>query len=187
MVRDTQTPATIRPTVEFSFVGIASPHNRLYEPSRAVSIEENKALILRIVEAINKGGTTFVAKAPEFYSDDIVLHDAHSQDIRGLHDYVERHIKHLFEVFPDASVAVEDTFAEGDKVVSRMTITGTQTGEIHHFPFDLHATNKRVRIDAIYIQRISGGKVAEEWEKQDTLGVMRQLGYELSPTASEGT
>ncbi len=167
-------------------MGIVSPHNRLYEPSKPVSIEENKALVLRIVEAINKGGAAFMAKAPEFYADDIVLHDAHSQDIRGLHDYVERHVKHLFDVFPDASVAVEDIVAEGDKVVSRMTITGTQTGEIHHFPFDLHATNKKVRIDAIYIQRISGGKVVEEWEKQDTLGVMRQLGYELSLKASEG-
>ncbi len=112
--------------------------------------------MLRIVEAL-KGGAAFVSKAPEFYAEDIMLHDAHSQDIRGIHDYIEQHVKHLFEVFPDASVAVEDIIAEGDRVVTRMSIAGTQTGQVHHPRLDLHATNKKVRMDAIYIDRISRG------------------------------
>ncbi len=137
--------------------------------------------MLRIVEALKKGGAAFMARAPEFYAEDIVLHDAHGKDIRGLHDYVQQHIKHLFDVFPDASVRVEDIIAEGDKVVGRLTIAGKQTGWIHHPLLDLRATNKRVKIDAIYIDRISGGKVVEEWEKQDTMGVMQQLGFTLVP------
>ncbi len=159
-------------------------HNHVTDQTndrKSVSVEQNRALVLRIVETLGKGGAAFIARAPEFYAEDIVLHDARSQDIRGLHDYVEQHVKHLFDVFPDASVTVEDIIAEGDKVVGRMTITGTQTGQIHHPQLDLRATNKKVRIDAIYIDRISEGKIVEEWEKQDTMGVMQQLGFVLVP------
>ncbi len=150
-----------------------------------MSAEDNRALFLRIVEELKKGGKSFVAKAPEFYADDIILHDAHSQEIRGLHDYIERHVKHFFDAFPDFSVVVEDIVAEGDRVVGRLTITGTQSGQIHHDQLDLYATNKKVRIEAVYIERISGGKIVEEWEKQDTAGVLQQLGFILTPPKSD--
>ncbi len=146
-----------------------------------MSAEGNKALVLRLVDALNKDRAAVVSKAPEFLANDIVLHDAHGQDIRGIHDYVERHLGHLFEVYPDARVAVEDIIAEGDKVVARMTITGTQAAEIHHPLVDVPVTGMKVHMDVVYIERIAGGKIAEEWEKQDTLGVVRQLGFALMP------
>ena len=42
-----------------------------------------------------------------------------------------------------------------------------------HSPLD---TGKRVTITGITISRIEGGKVVEEWEEVDRLGLMQQLG-----------
>ncbi len=149
---------------------------------KSVLAKENKALVLRLVDALNRDREAIVSKASEFLADDIVLHDAHGQDIRGIHDYVERHLRHLFEVYPDASIAVEDIIAEGDKVVARMNITGTQAREIHHPLLDVPVTGRKVKMDVVYIERIAGDKIVEEWERQDTMGVLKQLGFAIMPT-----
>jgi predicted ester cyclase len=40
----------------------------------------------------------------------------------------------------------------------------------------IRPTNKKVAISGIMIDRVVGGRIAEEWEESDTLGMMQQLG-----------
>jgi predicted ester cyclase len=75
-------------------------------------------------------------------------------------------------VFPDIHFTVDDIFVEGDKVALRWTLRGTHKGEFAGVP----PTNKQVAIWGISVDRISGGKIAETWERYDTLGLMQQLG-----------
>ncbi len=75
---------------------------------------------------------------------------------------------------------VEDQLAEGDKVVSRCTLTGTHRGEWVGIP----PTCKRVSIETISIQRWRGGKMVEAWLAMDMLGWMQQLG--VVPTPGQG-
>jgi len=74
--------------------------------------------------------------------------------------------------FPDFQFTVEDTIAEGDKVVCRMSIQGTHRGEFMGIP----PTGKRINLGAIDILRIANGRIVEHWGQSDMLGLMQKLG-----------
>ena len=65
--------------------------------------------------------------------------------------------------FPDIHVAVEDAIANGDKVVVRLTFSGTHTGLLMGMP----PTGKFVMITGVAIDRIENGKVVEHWVNRD--------------------
>jgi predicted ester cyclase len=67
--------------------------------------------------------------------------------------------------------------AEGDKVVVRYTVEGTQQGEL----LGVLPTGKHFRISGICIYRLAEGKIAEQWEQMDMLGLMQQLGVIPAP------
>jgi predicted ester cyclase len=79
--------------------------------------------------------------------------------------------------FPDLHFTVEDMIAEGDKVVARITMSGTQQGAFMGIP----PTGKHVAFTAIDINRIAGGKSVEHWWEMDALGLMQQLGVVPAP------
>ncbi len=66
-------------------------------------------------------------------------------------------------LFPDLSFVVDEQVSEGDRVVSRWTLTGTHRG-------------RRVRLWGIVISRFHDGKIVEDWAASDTLTLARQLG-----------
>jgi steroid delta-isomerase-like uncharacterized protein len=67
---------------------------------------------------------------------------------------------------------IEEIFSADDRVVVRWTGSGTHVAEVNGIP----ATGKKIRVDAITIHRLVGGKIAETWEVWDTLGFLQQLG-----------
>jgi steroid delta-isomerase-like uncharacterized protein len=74
---------------------------------------------------------------------------------------------------PDLRATVEDMIAEGDKVVTRWTVRGTHQGETEEFG---PPTGRQFEIKGLTMHRIEGGKIVEEWEGYDNLGVLQQLG-----------
>jgi steroid delta-isomerase-like uncharacterized protein len=139
-----------------------------------VSAEENKALARRSwEEVINRKD---LAAIEECYAPDFVWHEP-DQEVRG-YEQARRFVSPFFEGFPDINVTVEDAIAEGDQVVTRYTIRGTHRGETEEFG---PPTDKRMELEGITIHRFEGGKIVEEWERYDNLGVMQQLG--LAPEA----
>ena len=78
----------------------------------------------------------------------------------------------LFAAFPDGRFTVEDTIAEGDRVVSRYTFRGTHQG-----PFrGLSPTGKPLTFTGNEIHRIVDGRIVEQWSEFDSSGVAQQLG-----------
>jgi predicted ester cyclase len=71
------------------------------------------------------------------------------------------------------NVTVEDVIAEGDKVVTRVTLRGTHQGETEEFG---PPTGRQVELKGITISRIEGGKIVEDWDAYDNLSAMQQLG-----------
>jgi predicted ester cyclase len=61
---------------------------------------------------------------------------------------------------------------EGDKVVTRWTITAVHFGEFMGVP----PTNRRLIMNGIIIDRFVDGRVVEAWESFDMHGLMAQLG-----------
>ena len=74
--------------------------------------------------------------------------------------------------FPDNRHEVEDVIAEGDTVVLRCTLTGTNDGPFMGMP----ATGKKIKVNEIHIYRLKDGKAVEHRVGRDDLGAMRQLG-----------
>jgi predicted ester cyclase len=62
--------------------------------------------------------------------------------------------------------------AEGDRVVTKKTFTGTHTAELNGIP----PTGKRVSITYVDILRLRDGKIIEHWLSMDQLSFMQQLG-----------
>ena len=67
--------------------------------------------------------------------------------------------------------------AEGDKVVTRYTVSSIHQGEF----FGVAATGEQITMSGISIDRFEDGKMVEEWPEYDLLGVMRQIGAVPDP------
>jgi steroid delta-isomerase-like uncharacterized protein len=139
----------------------------------AADEEANKAIMLRAEEFWNTGD---MAIADEVYSVDFVNHDPTAPDVRDLESY-KGFAAAVRAGMPDLHVTPEVIVAEGDKVASCWTATGTQTGELVGIP----PTDIQARWTGITIYRYADGKVVEAWWSKDMAGLLEQLGV-MPPT-----
>ena len=128
--------------------------------------EENKALARRSWESVDNPESL-----DEVYAPDVVWHNP-DQEVRGIEE-ARRFIAMFKTAFPDMSATVEDVVAEGDKVVTRVTLRGTHQGEVEEFG---PPTGRRGEAQGITIHRLEDGKIVEEWNSYDNLSLMQQLG-----------
>jgi steroid delta-isomerase-like uncharacterized protein len=143
-----------------------------------MSAEENKAIVRRMIEeAWNKGN---LAVVEEIVAPSYIGHDpSYPMPIQGS-DGFKQYVSMTRTAFPDFRITVEDLIAEGDKVVGRITVRGTNTGSVMGMP----PTGKQVTISGIFIRRLAGGRFVEGWDAPDTLSLMQQLG--VIPTPQQG-
>ena len=130
-------------------------------------LEKNKTIIRNAYEEIWNQGNLDVAD--ELFAIDYVYHGV--PQIRGP-EGIKQHVAALRSAVPDAHISFDDMIAEGDKVVSRWTSGGTQTGEFMGIP----PSGKQVKFTGIIISRIADGKIVEDWETSDQLGLLQLLG-----------
>ncbi|MEJ1239675.1 ester cyclase [Chryseolinea sp. T2] len=77
----------------------------------------------------------------------------------------------LRPAFPDLTVEIHDQVAEGDKVVSRKTISATHKAKI----FDVLPTGQKIKIEVIDIVRVKDGKYIEHWGINTLQTVLAEL------------
>jgi predicted ester cyclase len=143
-----------------------------------MTAEENKALIRRYYEEIDAAAKDErgASVLDEFIASNFLNHDpspGFTPDLEGL----KQAYNHFLAANPDGYHVVEDMIAEGDKVMTRLSAYGTQTGEL----FGIPPTGKQVSMTAIAIHRVANGKIVEHWSELDNLGMMQQLGVVSSP------
>ncbi len=138
-----------------------------------MSAEENKAIARRGYEAINQKNLDALE---ELAASDIIDHDPAPGQAPGL-EGVKQSFDELLTAFPDVQMSIEDMIAEGDKVVARVSVSGTHQGEF----MGIDPTGNRVTITGIDILRIAEGKIVEHWGNFDDLGMMQQLGVISEP------
>jgi steroid delta-isomerase-like uncharacterized protein len=136
-----------------------------------MSIDSNKALIRQHYETFNAGDLDGFAAT---IAEDSVNHAAIPQ-AQGRHGARSIATK-LRRSFPDMRMTVDDTIAEGDRVVCRVTVTGTHEGALDFVKLQLPATGKRFRTTHIHVFRIANGSIAERWAERDEVGMLQQLG-----------
>jgi steroid delta-isomerase-like uncharacterized protein len=145
-----------------------------------MSTEENKALLRRSVEEIfSAQGDLDVAD--EIYAPNYVGHNPlDSEDVRGPEGAKEQ-ARMYRNAFPDVRLNIEEQIAEGDRVVTRWMGSGTHQGEM----MGIAPTGNQIRVDGITISRIQDGKVVEDWELFNALGLMQQLGAVPTPEEAQ--
>jgi predicted ester cyclase len=104
----------------------------------------------------------------EVVSPDYVLHPEGIRGVEGLTEMVEGYRTAL----ADLTVTVENQLTEGDYVATRTTIRGRHEGEL----MGSAPTGREVEFSALTISRCRDGKIEEEWELADTIGLLRQVG-----------
>jgi predicted ester cyclase len=83
----------------------------------------------------------------------------------------------LKRAFPDLRYTIDDAVVCGDKVIHRLSATGTMKGDFMGIP----ATGKRASWTEIHIGRGVDGRLTEHWAVVDQLGMLVQLGVVPAP------
>ena len=140
--------------------------------------EENKALVRRATDAGNDEGAASIER---FYAADWIGWDSRDGS-KSTREDLRKEMEVVLSGFPDARLAIEDLIAEGDKVVSRLTLTGTHTKESQVYGAP---TGRRISISMIEIDRIANGKIAESWSETSGLGFHYQLTGKPAPSLKQ--
>jgi steroid delta-isomerase-like uncharacterized protein len=134
-----------------------------------MSVEENKALVRRWFEALDQRN---LAVIDELLSIDYIDHNPPLPDLSPGREGVWQSSLALAAAFPDAVHTIEDQMAEGEKVMTRLTVRATFRGEILGF----QPTGKVVEVSGIAVHRVVGGLLVEHWAHMDRAGFFEQLG-----------
>ncbi len=124
-----------------------------------MSIEENKAFTCRYLEQLHQDKSP--AALEPYIAEELLM----------------QHIAFYESVFPGYWLEAQDLIAEGDKVVCRAVMHGTQKGELMGIP----ATGETIHMDLIIIYQIANGKIVNHWMQTDAVSLLQQLGALPAP------
>ena len=133
-----------------------------------MSTEANKTLVLRLFD---EGGKGNFAATDELLAEDFGFYFPGNPEPLGKKGWKQVYSMFL-SAFPDLHYDIEDIIAEGDRVVARITWSGTQQREFQGTP----PTGRRVTFAGFNVNRIEGGTIVEQHAQFDALGLMQQLG-----------
>lgn len=129
------------------------------------NIEQNKALVRRFFEAIERGDFGVF--------DDIVAED-YNDHLAGQQPGREI-LKHYFAglrtAFPDMTLPISAMVAEGDRVAVLNNVRGTHRADFA----GIQAKGNQIDAAAFQLYRIENGQLAEHWEVADFMTLFRQL------------
>ena len=122
------------------------------------------------VDAINDrslGGRAAELPGPSFIRHDLAQLFSDSHGPGGAADVVSM----IIAAMPGFRLAIEDSFGAGDRAVVRLRMTGTHTGApLPGQP----ARGRALPASAVFIYRVTGGRLAEAWQLADGLACYRQ-------------
>ena len=75
--------------------------------------------------------------------------------------------------FSNLNMTFPAVMADGDMVSIRFISTAINTGSFMGAP----ANRKNLEVHGIFMRKIKDGKVMQEWQTTDLLGVMKQIGF----------
>ncbi len=137
------------------------------EPARSSEEEKNiETVHIMHSEVWGKGNVSMIE---ELFAEDYVGHFPVGV-VHGPDGVLARVTAHR-TAFPDWTEEVDETIADGGKVVTRFTSRGTNLGAFLGRP----ATSKQVEISEVCIHRLVDGKIVEQWVFPDMRSMQMQL------------
>ncbi len=141
-----------------------------------MSTEQNKKIAARLPTEISKGNLAVFDEIIDPQAVDHALPPGMPPTVESTKQFFAA----FHAAFPDLRYTVEDTIAEGDYVVQRVTGTGTMKGAFQGMP----PSGKSATWSEMHIVRFANGKVVEHWANIDQLGMLTQLGFIQPPPQS---
>src|ERR687897_3112174 len=143
-----------------------------------VHAPSNKAAVRRFHDATTTGDAELISKTiDELVEPDAVIHTPLPIEATGA-QLLKEVFARLLRAYPDLHITVEDVIEQGDKIVSRNTVTGTHQGEY----LGVTPTGRSVTYNEIFIVRFTSGRIAETWGVVDVFSQMTQLGAIPGPS-----
>ena len=145
-----------------------------------MSLEENKKLVQRLMDEGHNRQEADVAAA--FYTEDASNH-LRTVGRAGMKAVFET----LYSVFPDFHYLIEESTAEGDRVVCKVMMTGTHRGQpkvreaFGGMLNDVAPTGKSVKVLQFHSFYIRDGQIAAHAAVRDDMGMVLQLGLVQRP------
>jgi steroid delta-isomerase-like uncharacterized protein len=131
--------------------------------------ERNHATIRRFFEELwNRWD---LAVADEIVAPDMRFRGSLGTTMEGREQF-KGYVERVRAAFPDWHNQIEELIEAGDKVVARMTYSGTHRGQL----FDVAPTGRRVSYVGVAIFRLRDGTIEEGWVVGDTQELWRGLG-----------
>jgi len=133
-----------------------------------MSAAENKELLRKAAQAFNNINDR--SGWYDYHADCVQAHGLAptALDRAGLKNFYSA----LWGGFPDLKINIAELIGEGDRVVWRITVTGTHTGSFQGVP----ASGKVVQFGAHYSFLLDNGKIVERWSTLDRLSLLFQIG-----------
>src|SRR5690348_11371820 len=131
--------------------------------------ERNKAVIRRFVEEVQNRKDYAVF---DELNDPDFVNLSSPRGIPADREGGKTYLRGFLSAFPESYFTVDDLIAEGDRVATKKTFTGTHTPAFGHIP----STGRRVTHQYIDIMRVRNGSIVEHWMSMDQLTFLQQLG-----------
>ncbi|TFF94507.1 ester cyclase [Candidatus Thorarchaeota archaeon] len=140
-----------------------------YSAEKISTAEQNKKVIRRFIDGYNSRNMDVFEElvAPNYYD--------HLFEQEGRDKFKEMFTM-AFKGFPDWYEGIEDIIAEGDKVWVWIKATGTHTNEWDLFGVSVPPTGNKIEMNMVFIWRLVDGKLAEGWEVDDNLAILKSIG-----------
>ena len=139
-----------------------------------MTAEENKTIARRLQEEVFGQGNLELADEllDELVASDYVSHAPGDPEQRRGMENIKHIVRTYRSAFPDLTYTVEEQVAEGDMVVRRWTARGTHEGEL----MGTAPSGNAIEVSGMSMDRISGGKIVEDWVNWDALEMLQQIG-----------
>lgn len=136
--------------------------------------KEAKAFMDRYMETMNKADLDLVDEiiSPEF----VLRSPFFPEPIAGIEGY-KALVTNTSNTFSDLNATIEEVIVKGDKIWSRFSMAGTNTGPLGELP----ATGKKFHISGLAVTRVINGKIVEDETFWNVLEFYQQLGFTLTP------
>jgi predicted ester cyclase len=131
--------------------------------------DHNKAAVRACLETISQDDSGALDRV---LSPDYVLHDPALGDevrgVEGLRELLEEYRKAI----GGAHLTIDHQFTDGDYVATRWFVRGRHQGAL----MGAQPSGAEVAFSGVTISRCLEGRIVEEWEICDTLGLLQQIG-----------
>lgn len=117
--------------------------------------ETRKALVSELYQAFSSGSAD---ELDEIVASDLVDHNPAPGQAPGL-EGLKQVIAEFRAAFPDGEIVPQELLADHDKVVARVTLTGTQVANF----FGIPSMGRPVTANGVETFRFAGGLIVESW------------------------